>query len=91
MFYKHFCDSGLPFRGPGYQNIKKTPGFISIFTISYNNSHRHFVDFELSTKTLGKDKMQFQLATWRPGRYELANFSQNIQKWGAFDDWWIKR
>ena len=49
------------------------------YTISYNNSHRHFVDFELSTKTLGKDKMQFQLPAWRPGRYELANFAQNIQ------------
>ena len=56
------------------------------YTISYNNSHRHFVDFELSTKTLGKDKIQFQLPAWRPGRYELANFAQNIQKWGAFDE-----
>jgi predicted metalloprotease with PDZ domain len=30
--------------------------------------------------------MQFQLSAWRPGRYELANFSQNIQKWAAFDE-----
>ena len=56
------------------------------YTISYNNPHRHFVDFELSTSTNGKDKMQFQLSAWRPGRYELANFAQNIQKWGAFDE-----
>jgi predicted metalloprotease with PDZ domain len=56
------------------------------YTISYTNSHRHFVDFELSTSTLGKEKMQFQLSAWRPGRYELANFSQNIQKWAAFDE-----
>ena len=30
--------------------------------------------------------MQFQLPAWRPGRYELANFAQNIQKWKAFDE-----
>ena len=56
------------------------------YIISYNNPHRHFVDFELSTKTNGEDKMQFQLSAWRPGRYELANFSQNIQKWGVFNE-----
>ena len=56
------------------------------YTISYNNPHRHFVDFEFSTTTNGREKIQFQLAAWRPGRYELANFSQNIQKWGAFDE-----
>ncbi|MAW21631.1 MAG: hypothetical protein CMD16_04470 [Flavobacteriales bacterium] len=56
------------------------------YYISYNNPHRHFVDFELSARTLGKEKMQFQLSAWRPGRYELANFAQNIQKWAAFDE-----
>ena len=56
------------------------------YTISYNNPHRHYVDFELYTSTNGSDKMQFQLSAWRPGRYELANFAQNIQKWAAFDE-----
>ena len=56
------------------------------YSISYNNPHRHYVDFELSASTLGKDSMQFQLSAWRPGRYELADFAQNIQKWGAFDE-----
>ena len=56
------------------------------YSISYNNPHRHYVDFELSASTLGKDRMQFQLPSWRPGRYELADFAQNIQKWGAFDE-----
>ena len=56
------------------------------YNISYNNPHRHFVDFKLSTTTNRADKMHFQLAAWRPGRYELANFSQNIQKWAAFDE-----
>ena len=56
------------------------------YTISYNNPHRHFVDFEFTTKTNEAKTMQFQLSAWRPGRYELANFSQNIQKWAAFDE-----
>ena len=56
------------------------------YSISYNNPHRHYVDFELTTQTLDKEKMQFQLSAWRPGRYELADFAQNIQKWGAFDE-----
>ena len=56
------------------------------YIISYNNPHRHFVDFELSTNTNGREKMQFQLAAWRPGRYELGNFSQNISNWSATNE-----
>ena len=56
------------------------------YTISYSNPHRHFVNFKFTTKTNGEKNMQFQLSAWRPGRYELANFSQNIQKWVAFDE-----
>ena len=56
------------------------------YTVSYKNSHRHFVDFELSTTTKGANKIQFQLPAWRPGRYELANFAQNIQRWEAFGE-----
>ena len=56
------------------------------YTISYSKPHRHFVDFEFATTTNGADKMQFQLPAWRPGRYELADFAQNVQKWGAFDE-----
>ena len=56
------------------------------YNISYNNPHRHFIDFELSTSVNGKKNILFQLAAWRPGRYELANFSQNIRDWNAYDD-----
>ena len=56
------------------------------YSISFSNPHRHFVDFEFSAKTNGANKMKFQLSAWRPGRYELADFAQNIQKWSAFDE-----
>jgi predicted metalloprotease with PDZ domain len=32
-----------------------------------------------------QDIIQFQLPAWRPGRYELGNFAQNIRTWQAFD------
>ena len=56
------------------------------YNISYSNPHRHYVDFELIANTNGVDKMYFQLAAWRPGRYELANFAQNIRNWKVKDD-----
>lgn len=56
------------------------------YHISFEKPHRHFVDFEFSAKTNGANSMKFQLSSWRPGRYELADFAQNIQKWGAFDE-----
>ena len=56
------------------------------YYISYTKPHRHYVDFQLLTKTNGVDKMYFQLASWRPGRYELGNFAQNIRNWEAKDD-----
>ncbi len=57
-----------------------------IYTISYNHPERHFIDVELKTKTKGKEALYFQLPAWRPGRYELADFAKNIQKWQAFDE-----
>ena len=55
------------------------------YSISFKNPHKHFIDFKLTTSTNGKDVINFQLPAWRPGRYELGNFSQNIYKWGAFN------
>ena len=55
------------------------------YKISYTKPHRHFIDFQLAARVNGQKKMRFQLAAWRPGRYELGNFAQNIQKWEAFD------
>ena len=56
------------------------------YNISYKLPHRHLVDFKLSALTNGVEKMQFQLSAWRPGRYELADFAQNIINWQAYDD-----
>ena len=55
------------------------------YNISFQNPHKHFIDFTLSTSTNGEDYLDFQLPAWRPGRYELGNFSQNIYNWKALD------
>tara|TARA_B100000900_G_scaffold93664_1_gene76903 strand:+ start:3709 stop:5415 length:1707 start_codon:yes stop_codon:yes gene_type:complete len=56
------------------------------YYISYEKPHRHYVDFKLVIDVKNKKKIKFQLATWRPGRYELGNFSQNICKWRASNE-----
>lgn len=43
--------------------------------------HRHFISFEAHFPTHGDDVLNVRLAAWRPGRYELGNFSRNIRAW----------
>ena len=56
------------------------------YNISYKNPQKHLIDFELITSTKNKEKLQFQLSAWRPGRYELADFAQNIINWQAYNE-----
>tara|TARA_B100001093_G_scaffold383885_1_gene369590 strand:+ start:22715 stop:24421 length:1707 start_codon:yes stop_codon:yes gene_type:complete len=56
------------------------------YYISYEKPHRHYVDFKLIIDAKNEKKIKFQLAAWRPGRYELGNFSQNISKWRASNE-----
>ena len=55
------------------------------YNISFQNPHKHFIDFSLTVSTNGEKNLYFQLPAWRPGRYELGNFSQNIYSWKAFN------
>ena len=56
------------------------------YRISYTQPHRHFIDIEATADAGGKDTLDMQLPAWRPGRYELADFAKNIQKWEVFDE-----
>ena len=47
--------------------------------------HRHFISFRATFPAEG-NSLLIQLAAWRPGRYELGNFSKNIRKWEAKDE-----
>ncbi|MFM1874286.1 MAG: hypothetical protein RL266_23, partial [Bacteroidota bacterium] len=50
----------------------------------YAEPHRHFVDVEIIFSCLDQPKLQLQLPAWRPGRYQLANFAKNVQRFAAF-------
>lgn len=56
------------------------------YLFSYNNPHRHFVDIDMTVEVRGEEQLFFQLPAWRPGRYELGNFSRNVQKWTAYNE-----
>lgn len=56
------------------------------YLFSYTKAHNHFINIDLKVKTNGENLLTFQLPSWRPGRYELADFAKNIQKWNAFDE-----
>ena len=56
------------------------------YSISFKDPHRHFIDIEATVGVVGKDVLLLQLPAWRPGRYELANFAKNIQKWEVVDE-----
>ncbi len=53
-------------------------------SISYERPNLGFIDINLSFAPKG-EKSTLQLASWRPGRYELANYAQNIQRFEATD------
>jgi predicted metalloprotease with PDZ domain len=49
------------------------------YSISYTHPEKHFIDFKVSISLNDEDEIILQLPSWRPGRYELANFSKNIK------------
>ncbi len=56
------------------------------YIISYSTPHHHYIDIEFIADKITQSETLIQLPAWRPGRYELANFAKNIQKWAAFDE-----
>jgi predicted metalloprotease with PDZ domain len=55
------------------------------YSIIASSPHKHYIDIIVKIDTRGADTLQVQLPAWRPGRYELSNFAQNIQYWQVFD------
>jgi predicted metalloprotease with PDZ domain len=55
------------------------------YSIIGSSPHKHYIDIIVKIGTRGLDQLEVQLPAWRPGRYELANFAQNIQYWQVFD------
>ncbi len=55
------------------------------FTFNAENHSQQFVKIAVEFNTLEAETI-LQLPSWRPGRYELANFSKNIRDFKVFDE-----
>ncbi len=50
------------------------------------NAASHYVYIDLTIDAINADITELELATWRPGRYELGNFAKNIKRVDAFNE-----
>lgn len=48
------------------------------YIVSCQNPHHHIIEIEFIINDIREKELIVQLPAWRPGRYELANFAQNI-------------
>ena len=55
------------------------------YIVSYQTPHHHFVDIECIYENNNEAFLDFQLPSWRPGRYETANFAKNVKAWRVED------
>jgi len=51
-----------------------------VYTFSAKNRGSKFLEIELLVDNNKENSVLIQLPAWRPGRYELADFAKNIQK-----------
>src|SRR5947208_3321659 len=56
------------------------------FIISNPFPHSKYIEIEMQVENISGDIFYLQLPAWRPGRYELANFAKNIQRFNVFDE-----
>jgi predicted metalloprotease with PDZ domain len=56
-----------------------------VYQLGIENPHNRYIQFTVSFDHLENEYTDLQLPRWRPGRYELGNFSKNIQKFEARD------
>ncbi len=48
------------------------------YKFSYSNPNTHFIHVEVRIDAITQPELVIHLPSWRPGRYEIANFSKNI-------------
>ena len=55
------------------------------YTIDCANAQQHFIKIKVQFP-VDENKTIIHLPSWRPGRYELGNFSKNIKNFKVFND-----
>jgi predicted metalloprotease with PDZ domain len=56
------------------------------YLISCSNPEKHYIIVRIQTTINKQSSINFQLPSWRPGRYELANYAQNIKEFHAYNE-----
>ena len=57
-----------------------------IYSFSKNNKEKNFLDITIECELNGQNETIFRLPSWRPGRYELQNFSKHVRDFTAFNE-----
>lgn len=55
------------------------------YKIQCKNTASQFVEIELALKLIKNEQVKLQLPAWRAGRYQLANYAQNIRSLSVLD------
>lgn len=56
------------------------------YSISFENPLNQIVKILLEVPVNGNEPLEFKLSNWRPGRYQIQNFSKRIKKIEAFEE-----
>jgi predicted metalloprotease with PDZ domain len=62
------------------------PNSVIKYKLTCNNPHRQFIFISLEFNSKEISTAHIQLPSWRPGRYELGNFSKNIRNFCCKDE-----
>ena len=54
------------------------------FTLRQSRQGSRFLSVLAEFPTYGRDVLQVQLSSWRPGRYEITNFAKNIRRFEVY-------
>ncbi len=55
------------------------------YKLFVKNPASHYLYIDLVISDIKSEMLNLQLPAWRPGRYELGNFSKNVKRLEAFD------
>jgi len=66
-------------------SAKKNSAKQMIYKISSTNPSSRYLQVEATTENSERKNIEIQLPAWRPGRYELGNFSKNVRNLRAYD------
>lgn len=56
------------------------------YEISYRNPATQYIDIQMTLENISDPEVYIRMSAWRPGRYELGNFTKNIRSLKAYNE-----